>query len=115
MNVNNSKLLLFIPAILEHVARNRTCSIGKLRTHIKKHVITEPSRTPGSPSELDPTSLGSKGGGGSGRSGDQWGGCTFCHNSVACLSGNLSQKNPTHFITYIVIRDIIYKCLSFTV
>ena len=35
MNVNNSKLLLFIPAILEHVSRNRTCSIGKLRTHNK--------------------------------------------------------------------------------
>ena len=54
MNVNNSKLLLFIPVILEHVSRNCTCSIGKLRTHNKKHVITEPSRTPGSPSELDP-------------------------------------------------------------
>ena len=53
MNVNNSKLLLFIPAILEHVSRNRTCSIGKLRTHNKKHVITEPSRTPGLSSELD--------------------------------------------------------------
>ena len=53
MNVNNSKLLLFIPAILEHVSRNRTCSIGKLRTHNKKHVITEPSKTPGLPSELD--------------------------------------------------------------
>ena len=49
MNVNNSKLLLFIPAILEHVSRNRTCSIGKLRTRNIKHVIT-----PGSPSELDP-------------------------------------------------------------
>ena len=54
MNVNNSKLLLFIAAILEHVPRNRSCSIGKLRTHIKKHVITEPSRTPGSSSEPDP-------------------------------------------------------------
>ena len=36
MNVNKAKLLLFIAAILEHVSRNRTCSIGKLRTHIKK-------------------------------------------------------------------------------
>ena len=42
-------------------------------------------------------------------------GCRSWHNSVACPSGNLSQKNPTHFITYIVIRDIIYKCLYFTV
>ena len=39
-------MLLFIPAILEHMSRNCTCSIGKLRTHSKKHVITEPSRTP---------------------------------------------------------------------
>ena len=54
MNVNNSKLLLlFIPAILEHVSRNRTCSIRKLGTHNKKYVITEPSRTPVSPSELN--------------------------------------------------------------
>ena len=53
MNVNNSNLLLFIAAILKHVSTNRTCSIGKLRTHNKKHVITEPSKTPGSPSELD--------------------------------------------------------------
>ena len=59
MNVNNSKLLVFIPAILEHVSRNRTCSIGKLRTHNKKHVITEPLKTPGSPSELDLTVMGS--------------------------------------------------------
>ena len=51
MNVNNE--VVVVPAILEHVSRNRTCSIGKLRTHNKKHVITEPSKTPGSPSELD--------------------------------------------------------------
>ena len=42
---------------------------------------------------------------GGARSGDQWGGCTFCHNSVACLSGNPVTKNPTHLVTYIAIRD----------
>ena len=52
--VNNSKLLLFIAAILEHVLRNRTCSIGKLRTHNKKR-NPEPWKTPVPNQALSPT------------------------------------------------------------
>ena len=77
--------------------------------------VRSPPQTWGQPFEQwPPSGLGSEGGGGSGRSVDQWGGCTSWHNSVACPSWNLSQKNP-HFHYIFVMRDIIYMCLYFTV
>ena len=43
MNVNNSKLLLFIEAILEHtcMSKNRTCSVGKRTQNKRNHQTIE--------------------------------------------------------------------------